>query len=52
MKKTWTKEQMSSTFRTMVEMRRKWEYCVNNKLSHDEAEKIGVKYADIIMTNA
>lgn len=52
MKKTWTKEQMTNAFRTMVEMRKKWEYCVNNKLSRDEAAEMGVKYADIIMTNA
>lgn len=52
MNKTWTKEQMTNAFRTMVEMRKKWEYCVNNKLSRDEAAEMGVKYADIITTNA
>lgn len=50
MKTTWTKEEITKAFRTMVEMREKWEYCVNNKLSRDKAAEIGINYADIRLT--
>lgn len=50
MKDNLTKEDVKSAFRKMVEMRSKWEYCIKNKISRAEAEKIGIKYADITLT--